>query len=79
MTFVGFTSKQLLDQEQILKLPSLINADAVEISKITVTLSKQRKLPITIEIHINDWFISYAALNGSNLKNDFWINLKLPL
>lgn len=79
MTTGDFTSKQLLDEEQILKLPSLTNADALEIGKITATLGKQRKMPITIEIRINDWVVYYAALNGSNPKNDCWIKLKVAV
>ena len=51
----GFNSKQLLDEEQILKLPSLTNSDAIEIGQIAVTLGSQRKLPIAIEVRIAEW------------------------
>ena len=58
----GFSSKQLLNEEQILKLPSLANNDAIEIGQIAVTLGSQRKLPIAIEVRIGDWIVFHASL-----------------
>ena len=76
MTTGGFSSKQLLDEEQILKLPSLTNNDAIEIGQIAVTLSSQRKLPVAIEVRISDWIVFHASLEGSKPENDWWINRK---
>jgi uncharacterized protein (UPF0303 family) len=75
----GFSSKQLLDEEQILKLPKLSNNDAIEIGLIAVTLGSQRKLPIAIEVRINDWIVFHASLQGSNPENDWWINRKVAV
>jgi uncharacterized protein (UPF0303 family) len=79
MTTGGFSSKQLLDEEQILKLPSLANIDAIEIGQIAVTLGSQRKLPIAIEVRINDWIVFHASLEGSKPENDWWINRKVAV
>ncbi len=79
MTTGGFNSKQLLDEEQILKLPSLSNNDAIEIGQIAITLGFQRKLPIAIEVRIGDWIVFHASLQGSKPKNDWWINRKVAV
>ncbi len=76
MTTGGFSGKQLLEEEQILKLPSLSNNDAIEIGQIAVALGNQRQLPIAIEVRIDDWIIFHASLEGSKPENDWWINRK---
>jgi uncharacterized protein (UPF0303 family) len=79
MTTGGFSSIQLLDEEQILKLPSLSNNDAIEIGQIAVTLGSQRKLPIAIEVRIDEWIVFHASLEGSKPENDWWINRKVAV
>ena len=79
MTTGGFSSKQLLNEEQILKLPSLTNSDAIEIGQIAVTLGSQRKLPIAIEVWIDEWIVFHASLEGSKPENDWWINRKVAV
>jgi uncharacterized protein (UPF0303 family) len=79
MTTGGFNSKQLLDEEQILKLPSLTNKDAIDIGQIAVTLGSQRKLPLAIEVRIGDWIVFHASLEGSKPENDWWINRKVAV
>jgi uncharacterized protein (UPF0303 family) len=79
MTTGGFSSKQLLDEEQILKLPSLTNNDAIEIGLIAITLGNQRKLPIAIEVRIGEWIVFHASLEGSKSENDWWINRKVAV
>jgi uncharacterized protein (UPF0303 family) len=79
MTTGGFSSKQLLNEEQILKLPSLTNNDAIEIGQIAVAIGSQRKLPITIEVRIGDWIVFHASLAGSKPENDWWINRKVAV
>ena len=75
----GFTSKQLLDEEQILKLPSLTNSDATEIGAIAATLGRRRNLPITIEVRIGNWIVYHASLEGSKPENDWWIKRKVAV
>jgi uncharacterized protein (UPF0303 family) len=79
MTIGGFSSKHLLSEEQILKLPSLTNNDAIEIGQIALNLGVQRKLPIAIEIRIADWIVFHASLEGSKPENDWWINRKVAV
>jgi uncharacterized protein (UPF0303 family) len=79
VTTGGFSSKQLLDEEQILKLPSLSNNDAIEIGQIAVTLGRQRKLPIAIEVRISEWIVFHASLEGAKPENDWWINRKVAV
>jgi uncharacterized protein (UPF0303 family) len=79
MTTGGFSSKQLLDEEQILKLPSLTINDAIEIGQIAINLGDQRKLPIAIEIRIGEWIVFHASLEGSKPENDWWINRKVAV
>jgi len=79
VTTGGFSSKQLLNEEQILKLPSLSNNDAIEIGQIAVTLGRQRKLPIAIEVRISEWIVFHASLEGSKPENDWWINRKVAV
>ena len=76
MTAGEFSSKKFLAEELLLKLPCLANSDAIEIGEIAVSLGKQRKLPITIQIRISDWIVYHASLNGSKPENDLWIKRK---
>ena len=77
MTTGGFSSKQLLEEEEVLKLPSLTNNDALEIGEIATTLGKQRKLPVAIEVRIGEWVVFHASLEGSKPENDWWIGKKV--
>ena len=79
MTTGGFSSKQLLEEEQILKLPSLSNSDAVEIGEIATTLGEQRSIPITVQVRIGDWVVFHACLEGSKPENDLWIERKVAV
>ena len=79
MTTGGFSSKQLLEVEEVLKLSSLTNTDALEIGDIATTLGEQRKLPIAIEVRIGEWVVFHASLEGSKPENDWWINRKVSV
>jgi len=79
MTTGGFSSKQLLEEEQILKLSSLTNSDAIEIGEIATTFGNQRKVPIAIQVRIGDWIVFHASLQGSKPENDLWINRKVSV
>jgi uncharacterized protein (UPF0303 family) len=76
MTTGGFSSKELLIEEEVLKLASLTNNDALEIGEIATTLGKQRKLPVAIEVRIGEWVVFHASLDGSKPENDWWISKK---
>ena len=79
MTSGGFSSKQLLEEEQVLKLPSLTNSDAVEVGEIATAIGNQRKVPIAIQVRIGDWIVFHASLHGSKPENDWWINRKVAV
>ena len=79
MTTGGFSSKQLLTEEQVLKLPALTNNEAIKMGQIAVIIGAQRKLPIAIEVRIGDWIVFHASLQGSKPENDWWINRKVAV
>ncbi len=79
MTTGNFSSAKLLDEELILKLPSLTNLDAINIGLIATTLGNQRKLPIALEVRIGNWTVFHASLEGSKPENDWWINRKVAV
>ena len=72
----GFTSAQLIDEEQILTLPSLDVAGALEIGEIAKSLGMARNLPIAIEVRLSDRIIYHASLPGSKPENDWWMSRK---
>ena len=72
----GFTSFQLLAEEQILTLPSLSSTEALEIGEITKSLGLLRNLPIAIEVRLSDWIIYHVSLPGSTPENDWWMSRK---
>ena len=72
----GFTSSQLINEEQILTLPSLDLAGALEIGEIAKSLSVLRKLPLAIQVRLGDWIIYHASLPGSTSENNWWMSRK---
>jgi uncharacterized protein (UPF0303 family) len=72
----GFTSIQLLIEESSLELDYLDNQVAMEIGEISTRISKKRKLPVAIEVRIEDWIVYHASLPGSKPENDVWLNRK---
>ena len=76
MSTGGFTTKQLLAEESLLKLSTLSNKEAIEIGEIATDLGRERKLPIAIEVRIGEWIIYHASLEGSKPENDWWIRRK---
>ena len=72
----GFTSSQLLVEEQILTLPSLSTAEALEIGEIAKSFGTVRNLPIAIEVRLDDWIVYHASLPGCKPENDWWMSRK---
>jgi uncharacterized protein (UPF0303 family) len=72
----GFTTIQLLNEEQILALPSLDLSSALEIGEIAKSLGQVRNLPIAVEVRLFDWIVYHASLTGSKPENDWWMNRK---
>ena len=76
VTTGGFTSSQLINEEQILTLPSLDLAGALEIGEIAKLIAVLRKLPLAIQVRLGDWIIFHASLPGSTSENHWWIDRK---
>jgi uncharacterized protein (UPF0303 family) len=76
VTTGGFTSSQLISEEQILTLPSLDLAGALEIGEIAKSLAVLRKLPLAIQVRLGDWIIFHASITGSTSENHWWIDRK---
>jgi len=75
-TIRGFTSTQLLAEEQTLLLPSLEILDALEIGELAKSISLTKNLPVAIEVRIDDWIVYHVSLPGSKPENDLWISRK---
>ena len=76
VTTGGFTLSQLINEEEILTLPSLDLAGALEIGEIAKSLAVLRKLPLAIQVRLGDWVIYHASLPGSTSENDWWMSRK---
>ena len=72
----GFLSRQLLEEEKLLLLPSLELNDALQIGEIAKSLGQLRNLPIAVEVRLGDWIIYHASLPGSKPENDWWMSRK---
>ena len=75
-TTCGFIASKLLQEEELLLLPSLEVDDALEIGEIAKSLGVLRSLPIAVEVRIRDWVIYHASLPGSSTENQSWIDRK---
>ena len=72
----GFTSSQLLAEENSLTIQSFDISDAIELGEIAKSLSATRNLPVAIEVRLDDWIVYHASLPGSKPENDWWIARK---
>ena len=72
----GFIASKLLQEEELLLLPSFEVDDALEIGEIAKSLGVLRSLPIAVEVRIGDWVIYHASLPGSSTENQSWIDRK---
>ena len=72
----GFTTAQLLTEEQMLTLPFLDLTGALEIGEIAKSLGQIKNLPIAVEVRLLDRIIYHASLPGSKSENQWWIDRK---
>ena len=72
----GFSSVGLALEAKALVLPSLTQAEALEIGAIAQEIASDRKLPLAIEVRMKEWIIFHASLPGSTPDNDSWIARK---
>jgi len=76
MTTGGFTTEQLLREEEILVLPHCDLKDGVEIGEIAVGLARVEGLGISIEVRLGDWTVFHTALPGAKSDQPSWIARK---
>jgi len=72
----GFTSQELLSEEEELIFPKLEISDAVALGEIAVKLARAKNLPVAIEVCIDDWVVFHVSLPGAKPENDRWIARK---
>ena len=72
----AFVSKELLREEQLLKLPNLDIASAIELGEIAKSLGVLKSLPIAVEVRLGDWIVYHVSLPGSTVENQWWIDRK---
>ena len=72
----GFTSQGLALEAQTLVLPSLTQAEAIEIGEIAIALGRDRNLAIAVEVRMKEWTVFHISLPGSDTENDRWIARK---
>jgi len=72
----GFTSEGLALEARTLLLPSLTQAEAIEIGEIAKGIGMDRALPIAVEVRLKEWIVFHASLPGSTPDNDAWIARK---
>lgn len=72
----GFSSHDLLAEEEELILRKLDVADAVALGEIAVRLARAKNLPVAIEVRIDEWTVFHVSLPGSKPENDRWIDRK---
>jgi uncharacterized protein (UPF0303 family) len=72
----AFVSKELLREEQLLNLPNLDIASAIEVGEIAKSFGVMRDLPIAVEVRLGDWIVYHVSLPGSTVENQWWIDRK---
>ncbi len=72
----GFTSAGLAREAEALVLPSLTQAQAIEIGEIGFAKASARALPVTIEVRLGEWTVFKVSLPGSKPENDSWVARK---
>ena len=72
----GFSAVGLAREAEALVLPSLTQAQAIEIGEITFAKATERALPIIVEVRMGEWTVFKVALTGSTIDNDSWVARK---
>jgi uncharacterized protein (UPF0303 family) len=75
-TMGDFTSAGLAREAEALLLPSLTQAQAIEIGEIGFAKASARSLPIIVEVRLGNWTVFKVALTGSTPDNDSWVARK---
>ena len=66
----------LIEQEKSLRLDFINIESAILLGELAKNIGLDKKLPIAVEVRLNDWIVYHASLPGSKPENDWWINRK---
>ena len=72
----GFSAAGLAREAEALVLPSLTQAQAIEIGEIAFAKATERNLPIIVEVRMGEWTVFKVAMTGSTIDNDSWVARK---
>ena len=72
----GFSSHELLREEEELILRKLDVEDAVALGEIAMRMARAKNLPVAIEVRIDEWKVFHVSLPGAKPENDWWIDRK---
>ena len=72
----GFSSHELLREEEELILRKLDIEDAVALGEIAMRMARAKNLPVAIEVRIDEWKVFHVSLPGAKPENDWWIDRK---
>ena len=72
----GFSSHELLREEEELILRKLDVEDAVTLGEIAMRMAQAKNLPVAIEVRIDEWKVFHVSLPGAKPENDWWIDRK---
>jgi uncharacterized protein (UPF0303 family) len=72
----GFSSKNLLLEENLLLLDEFELPDSIALGEIALDFGMTRGLTIATEVRIGEWTVFHASLPGSSPENDWWMNRK---
>ena len=73
------TPAEVLEQEQRLTLPRFDNDGALDLGLIALGFARERALPVVVQIKAYEQVLFRAALPGSSVVNDGWIERKTRL
>ena len=66
----------LIEQEKSLRLDFINIESAILLGELAKNIGLDKKLPIAVEVRLNDWIVYHASLPGSKPENDWWIARK---
>lgn len=72
----NFTSAELLEQEESVRLPQFSQEAALDLGALAAEIGLTRELPIAISVRIGAWEVFKASLPGTIADNDGWITRK---
>lgn len=72
----NFTSRQLADQAQQLQLTAFGVSEALALGEYALSIARERELPVTMEIWLDERLVFKAAMPGTITEHDDWVRRK---